>query len=83
MKIYTELVRKMSIDLGMLPSHLESIIKTAPLRYKKFTIPKRDGSKRNVAQPAREVKSIQRWIVKELRPHLPIHPSVTAYESGS
>ena len=46
-------------------------------------VPKRDGSRRKVAQPAREVKEIQRWIVKELRAHLPIHASVTAYEEGS
>jgi retron-type reverse transcriptase len=73
----------MSNDLGLLPSHLELIIRTAPLRYKKFSIPKRDGSLREVAQPAREVKAIQRWIVSELRNHLPIHPSATAYEKGS
>ncbi len=80
MKSHSDLVKRMSVDLGMLPSHLEAIIRTAPLRYKKFAIPKRDGSERQVAQPAREVKAIQRWIIRELRQYLPIHPCVTAYE---
>ncbi|WP_414447596.1 retron St85 family RNA-directed DNA polymerase [Burkholderia sp. 22PA0099] len=72
----------MAGDLGMLPGQLASIIKTAPLRYKVFTIPKRDGSRRVVAQPAREVKAIQRWIINQLRPQLPLHNAVMAYEPG-
>lgn len=83
MSTHTDLIRRMSIDLGMLPGQLESIIKTAPLRYKKFSIPKRDGSLREIAQPAREVKAIQRWIVTELRKYLPIHAAATAYEKCS
>jgi RNA-directed DNA polymerase len=79
---HTDLIRRMSADLGLLPPHLESIIRTAPLRYKKFTIPKRNGSLRQVAQPAREVKEIQRWVVRELRSHLPMHDAVSAYEEG-
>lgn len=77
-----DLVRALSADLGMLPSQLELIIRTAPLRYKVFTIPKRDGSPRTVAQPAREVKAIQRWLVNDLSSILPVHAAATAYQKG-
>ncbi|WP_233864265.1 retron St85 family RNA-directed DNA polymerase [Paraburkholderia adhaesiva] len=80
---YPDLLRKMAGDLGMLPRQLASIIKTAPLRYKVFAIPKRDGSPRVIAQPAREVKAIQRWLINELRPQLPVHEDVMAYEPGT
>lgn len=83
MSTHTDLVHRLSIALGMLPGQLESIIRTAPLRYKKFSIPKRDGTPRQIAQPAREVKAIQRFVVAELREHLPIHAAATAYEMGS
>lgn len=79
---HTDLICRMSADLGLLPRNLESIIRTAPLRYKKFSIPKRDGSLREIAQPAREVKEIQRWIVRDLHPYLPMHDAVAAYEKG-
>lgn len=78
-----EIVVRMANDFGMLPGQLASVIKTAPLRYKVFTIPKRDGTPRTIAQPAREVKAIQRWLINELRPQLPIHDAATAYEPGT
>ena len=77
-----DLVKALSADLGMLPIQLELIVRTAPLRYKVFSIPKRDGSPRIVAQPAREVKAIQRWLVNDLSTILPVHPAATAYQKG-
>ncbi len=78
-----EIVALMSSDFGMLPGHLQSIIRTAPIRYKVFYIPKRSGGLREVAQPAREVKAIQRWLMKRLESQLPLHEAATAYRSGS
>lgn len=77
------LLQRMAEDLAILPSHLESIIQTAPLRYKVFEIPKKAGGVRQVAQPAREVKAIQQWVIRALGPKLPIHKSATAYVSGA
>ena len=77
------LLQKMAEELAVLPSHLESIIRTAPLRYKVFEIPKKDGGVRQVAQPAREVKAIQQWVIREIGPKLPIHKTATAYVPGS
>ena len=77
------LVKALAADLGMLPSQIELISRTAPLRYKVFTIPKRDGTLRVVAQPAREVKAIQRWLIKRLVAELPVHQAATAYQMGT
>ena len=77
-----DLVEILSNLLGVLPTQFEQIARTSPLRYKVFTIPKRDGSLRTVAQPAREVKAIQRWLVNDLSDILPIHSAATAYQKG-
>jgi RNA-directed DNA polymerase len=78
-----ELLSQMSAEFGMLPTHLQSIVRTAPIRYKVFYIPKRSGGLREVAQPAREVKAIQRWLMKRLSPLLPLHEAATAYRTGA
>jgi retron-type reverse transcriptase len=59
------------------------IIQTAPNRYKVFEIPKRSGGTREIAQPAREVKVLQRIVVDRVLATLPIHPAATAYKKGS
>lgn len=79
----SDLLQRIAADLAILPAHLEKIIQTAPLRYKLFEIPKKSGGVRQVAQPAREVKAIQRWVIREIGPKLPIHKSATAYCIGS
>ncbi len=76
------LTKAMARKFGVLPANLEPIIRTAPLRYKVFEIPKRDGSPRIVAQPAREVKALQRFLIDELSPFLPIHQAAMAYRDG-
>lgn len=79
----SDLIRLIAADFAMLPSHVASIIRTAPLRYKVFEIQKKSGGMREVAQPAREVKAIQRWVMRELSQRLPVHESATAYREGS
>ena len=77
-----DLIAQMSSEFGMLPTHLKSIIRTAPIRYKVFFIPKRSGGLREVAQPAREVKAIQRWLMHRMVQILPLHHAATAYRPG-
>ncbi|WP_164156000.1 retron St85 family RNA-directed DNA polymerase [Sandarakinorhabdus rubra] len=59
------------------------LILTAPERYKVYQISKRNGGKREIAQPAPEVKAAQRAIVRAYLLSLPVHPSATAYSPGS
>lgn len=66
---------------GLRESDVRSIILRAPRSYKFYSIPKRSGGQRQIAQPAREVKALQRLFVRGLE-RLPIHESATAYRRG-
>jgi RNA-directed DNA polymerase len=59
------------------------IIRSAPYRYKVFQIPKR-GNKgfRTIAQPAREVKRLQYWVIENYLKKLPVHPAATAFKTS-
>jgi RNA-directed DNA polymerase len=77
------LIRQISLSLQMSENDIARIIQSAPMRYKVYAIPKKDGiGTRIIAQPAREVKSIQRFIVSEILHELPIHRFAMAYVEG-
>jgi RNA-directed DNA polymerase len=78
------IVQRMALDLGISVATLQRLARSAPHRYKVFEIPKRSGSGvRVIAQPAKEIKSLQRWLVKNEFSILRIHHAATAYEKGS
>jgi retron-type reverse transcriptase len=68
----------------MIPEEtLEYIIRSAPFRYKVFKVEKRSGKgKRTIAQPAREVKDLQYWVIEKILRNFPIHSAATAYRAG-
>lgn len=77
------LIRDLSVALEMSEDDIRKIVRTAPRRYKVFAIPKRSGvDRRIIAQPARELKAIQRYIVSTKLRRLRIHPIATAYRIG-
>lgn len=69
-------------ETGLLESDLLRIVRNAPRRYKVFEIPKRSGGMREIAQPARELKMLQRVLVHHVLERLPIHDAARAYRSG-
>lgn len=73
------ILRVISQNLGIPSKSLADVIRTAPLRYKKYTIRKKNGGLRAVAQPAREVKAVQYWIMEQLEPLLRVHPACMSY----
>lgn len=77
-------IRKLLLsDLPISPNQLNRLIATAPHRYKIFYIPKRmPGEMRLVAQPASEVKALQRWLINYVKDKLPIHDAAVAYQSA-
>ncbi|MFC0155388.1 retron St85 family RNA-directed DNA polymerase [Xanthomonas dyei] len=77
------LVSKVSSLVGVSTSSCRIIARGAYRRYKIFAIPKNNGGRRVVAQPAREVKAVQRAICQILSDKLEIHQSATAYKPGS
>ena len=76
------LIHELVVHLRISPSDLLQIISTAPARYKQYTIPKRRGGVRVIAQPSREVKAIQRYILAAKLSTLPVHAAATGYIKG-
>lgn len=74
------ILESISHDLMVPEATLGHIIRSAPYRYKVFEIDKKDGvSKRTIAQPARELKAIQYWVMANVLRHFPIHAAAMAY----
>lgn len=79
------------IYLDELANHLDKSVSylirnyiSAPREYKVFYIKKKNGhEKREVAQPSKEIKEIQRAIVKTLLGSIPIHDCAKAYIKSS
>ncbi|MCH4292894.1 retron St85 family RNA-directed DNA polymerase [Shewanella sp. 3B26] len=56
---------------------------TAPHRYKKYFIPKRNGvDLREIAHPSSQLKYVQRLLVESMVKTFPIHSSAVAYRKG-
>jgi hypothetical protein len=76
-------VSKIADEFLLSEAMVRSIVKSAPHRYKVYTVSKRSGrGRRTIAQPAREVKILQRFVVKEFLCDLPIHSAAAAYVTG-
>ncbi|PDT06370.1 hypothetical protein CO666_01795 [Rhizobium chutanense] len=78
----SELLRMLSEDTGLSEIDLRTIIATAPNRYKTYEIDKRRGGKREISQPARELKVLQRAMVQRILSGLAIHSAAMAYRPG-
>lgn len=79
----TSLLGKMSMDLLLPKASLDRLILSAPHRYKVYQVPKRTGSgMRTIAQPAKEVKKLQYWVMQNIFDRFDIHPSAIAYVTG-
>jgi len=79
----------MSRVLTEIAQHLEvgtedvrKFIFAAPARYKVFSIPKRRGGQRIIAQPSAPLKVIQRFVVDNQLASFPVHDAAAAYVSG-
>ncbi|WP_413061539.1 retron St85 family RNA-directed DNA polymerase [Sphingomonas carotinifaciens] len=70
-------------ETGLSEQDLNRIARTAPRRYKVYEIPKRSGGTREIAQPARELKMLQRIIVSSVLARLPVHDAAKAYRLGT
>lgn len=77
-----DILKQLHAAYGFGHLHLEELIRRAPYTYKIFTVPKKTGGVRIIAQPAKETKTVQRWIVSNILANLPIHDCATAYEQG-
>jgi hypothetical protein len=79
----SELLSRLGANVLLRPEELMKLIRSAPRRYKVYEIPKKtEGQMRTIAQPAREVKALQYWAMKEVLSELSIHDAATAYRTG-
>ena len=77
------LFKSLSAMLLMDEKELRSFATTAPYRYKVYTIAKRNSEEtRLIAHPSKELKFVQRLMIDQLAPNLPIHSAATAYIKG-
>lgn len=77
------LIERICNQTGLTQSQIDHYAETASKRYKTYPIAKRDGSNRLISQPSREIKAIQRWLIRVLLRKLPVHSTATAYAKGS
>ena len=74
------IIEFLSKSLSTDSSLIKKYILTCPYRYKIYTIPKRSGAgRRTIAQPAKELKYIQKLVCEKFLKSLPIHNACTAY----
>lgn len=78
----TKLMAILSQWSGLKISDVEYIVRSAPRRYKVFSIPKRSGGERVIAQPSRELKALQRLITDRIIFDLPVHGAAHGYVKG-
>ena len=80
----TQLIRDCADYLGLTVGELLTIARTAPKRYYVWELPKRSGhGMRTVCHPARELKAVQYFFLRNILNNLPTHPAATAYKIGS
>lgn len=65
-------------------SEYDDLLRTAPARYKVYTVPKKSNPRlsRTICQPAKELKLVQRHLVREYLSDYPVHEHATAYIKG-
>jgi len=52
------------------------------IHYRRFTIPKRDGSERAIWAPMKRLKAAQRWILRNVLERLPVHGESHGFLAG-
>ncbi len=77
------LLKRIGEDFFVSEADIGRIFSRAPHTYKQYTIPKRSGGRRTIAQPARETKYIQGWLIENLFHSLPVHSCAMAYKKGA
>jgi len=77
------LARQCAVATGLTTSEVLVIARIGPLRYKLYTIPKRNGQPRLICQPSKELKVLQYFFLNRILPSMAVHRAATAYEKGS
>lgn len=65
--------------LGVKHDELQRLIKDKDNYYHRFYIPKSNGGRRLISAPTKDLKSIQRNILRNILERVPIHPSANGF----
>lgn len=76
------LIRKMSHGIGLPESYLINLARSASHRYKTYRIPKRSGGERTIHHPSKELKAVQRWLLRYVVSDFPVHEAAMAYRTN-
>lgn len=76
------IIHRICDDLSLPPSWVNKMVAKAPHSYKRYSIPKKSGGSRTIAQPSRETKHLQYWAIENIISQLPVHNAATAYQQG-
>lgn len=79
----SDLITYLSCETGLEKSVCLHAALSAPKRYKIYSIPKKNGKMRTIAQPAPIIKDFQRLALRLFNGKIPIHETATAYCKGS
>lgn len=74
----SELAETMHVMPGVIKKHTEDKL----ISYDSFTIPKYDGTSRQIRAPKKDLKAIQAWILRNILDSLAKSPYATAYTQG-
>lgn len=72
----------LSALLGIEIEYLAKMIASPISFYRKFSIPKRSGGKREILAPYESLLTCQRWILKNILKNIQLHPAVHGFCSG-
>jgi len=79
-----ELINLISDEFLLNQRDVRHLLVTAPARYKVHMIEKRHGrGKREIAQPTKEIKAIQKFVLTSCLGDLKIHEAAKAYRKGT
>lgn len=76
------LLEWMSRELLVAPTLIKEIASSASHRYRTFTISGRRSGQKTVHHPARQLKALQRWLLRRVVVLLPVHDAAVAYRKG-
>lgn len=76
------LLRELARESGLAVKDVMRLVNTAPRRYKVFPILKRNGDERLIAQPASEIKVLQRILMQLVFSRMQVHDAAYAYVKG-
>lgn len=77
------ILEKLSLDLKLDISYLNSIVSRSRYYYKDYYVKKKNGGMRQISQPSPELKTLQYWILNNILKKIPISKVAYAYNKGN